>query len=176
MTTTIDRPNRDALQKALDIYRDAMRPFIVRSLRRVPGGRVEDTILNLLNDYQKGQFQDNLSRNHADIEAAIDINDFPTIISRGWRIAFQREFPSGDHTVQNAAWQITEARNSVSHPGTQDLDAELVRSRLFDIADTLGRIKRAATEGRSRENPRRTILPAVNGGPARTITQSGRHH
>ena len=140
MTTTIDRPNRDALQRALDIYRDAMRPFIVRSLRRVQGARVEDTILNLLNDYQKGQFQDNLSRNHADIEAAIDINDFPTIISRGWRIAFQREFPSGDHTVQNAAWQITEARNSVSHPGTQDLDAELVRSRLFDIADTLGRI------------------------------------
>ena len=140
MTTTIDRPNRDALQRALDIYRDAMRPFIVRSLRRVQGARVEDTISSLLNDYQKGQFQDNLSNNHADIEAAIDINDFPVLLSRGWREAFQGAFPSGDRSVQNAAWQITEARNSVSHPGTRDLDAEFVRSRLFDIADTLGRI------------------------------------
>ena len=140
LTTTIDRPNRNALNKALDIYRDAMRPFIVRNLRRVQGRQVEDAILNLLNDYQKGQFQDNLSRNPADIEAAIDINDFPTLLSRGWREAFQEAFPSGDRSVQNAAWQITEARNSVSHPGTQDLDAEFVRSRLFDIADTLGRI------------------------------------
>ena len=140
MTTTIDRPNKDALQKALDIYRDAMRPFIVRSLKRVQGARVEDTILNLLNDYQKGQFQTNLSRNPTDVEAAIDINDFPVLIAKGWRVAFQREFPSGDRSVQNAAWQITEARNSVSHPGAQDLDAEFVRSRLFDIADTLGRI------------------------------------
>ncbi len=140
MTTTIDRPNKNALSKALDIYRDAMRPFIVRSLRRVQGAKVEDTIARLLNDYQRMQFQDNLRRNPANIEAAIDINDFPVLISKGWRIAFQREFPSGDRAVQNAAWQITEARNSVSHPGTQDLDAEFVRSRLFDIADTLGRI------------------------------------
>ena len=94
MTTTIDRPNRDALQRALDIYRDAMRPFIVRSLRRVQGARVEDTISSLLNDYQKGQFQDNLSNNHADIEAAIDINDFPVLLSRGWREAFQGAFPA----------------------------------------------------------------------------------
>ena len=28
--STITRPNRDALHKALDIYSDAMRPFLVR--------------------------------------------------------------------------------------------------------------------------------------------------
>ena len=28
--STIARPNRDALHKALDIYSDAMRPFLVR--------------------------------------------------------------------------------------------------------------------------------------------------
>ena len=33
----MDRPNRDALSDALDIYRDAMRPFIVRYLKRVRG-------------------------------------------------------------------------------------------------------------------------------------------
>ena len=140
MTTTIDRPNRDALQKALDIYRDALRPFIVRSLRRVQGAKVEDTIASLLNDYQRGQFQDNLSRNSGNIEAAIDVNDFPTLISRGWRIAFQSEFPSGDRAVQNAAWQITEARNIASHPPPQDIDSAFVQARMFDIADTLGRI------------------------------------
>jgi predicted AAA+ superfamily ATPase len=140
LTTTVERPNRNALSEALDIYRDAMRPFIVRSLRRVRGARIENIIAHLLNDYQSQQFQGNLRRNPGNIEAAIDINDFPTLISRGWRGAFQNEFPSGDKSVKNAAWQIMEARNSVSHPGTQDLDAEFVRSRLFDIADTLGKI------------------------------------
>ena len=34
---TIHRPNKDALTKAVDIYRDAMRAFIIRHLRRVQG-------------------------------------------------------------------------------------------------------------------------------------------
>ena len=137
--TTVSRPNKDALNKALDIYRDAMRPFIVRTLRRVPGQRVEETIRRTLGDYQASQFQDNLRRNPGNIEAAIDINDFPVLMGKNWN-AFRAQFPAGDRTVQNAAWQIVEARNAVSHPGTQDLEAEFTRSRLFDISDTLGKI------------------------------------
>ena len=39
---TTNRPNEDALRQAIDIYRDAMRPFIVRQLRRVRGAKVEE--------------------------------------------------------------------------------------------------------------------------------------
>ena len=140
MTTTINRPNRDALDRALNIYRDAMRPFIIRNLRSVQGQQIEVTIQRLLNEFQARRFQDNLRRNQGDIEAAIDINDFPTLISNSWRDVFSRQFPGGGRTVQNAAWQIAEARNTVSHPGTQDIDKDLAQSRMFDIADTLGRI------------------------------------
>ena len=36
--TTVDRPNRNALNRALDIYQDAMRPFIARCLTAAGAG------------------------------------------------------------------------------------------------------------------------------------------
>ena len=35
--STSDYPNRDALQKAFDIYLDAMHAFVVRCLNQIPG-------------------------------------------------------------------------------------------------------------------------------------------
>ncbi len=32
----IDRPNRDVLDQAIGIYRDSMRPFLIRNLKQVP--------------------------------------------------------------------------------------------------------------------------------------------
>ena len=89
MTTTVDRPNKDALNKAIDIYRDAMRPFIVRNLRRVPAQHVEYIIHCSLNDNQALQFQRNLAQNPGNVEAAIDVGDFPDLISRNWRGVFE---------------------------------------------------------------------------------------
>lgn len=64
MTTTIARPNRDALNKAIDVYRDAMRPFIVRTLKaNVRGATVEEAIRRSLNDRSRDQFDRNLKAN-----------------------------------------------------------------------------------------------------------------
>ena len=134
-----DRPNRDALFNALDIYRDAMRPFIVRCLKRVRGTQVEDAISESLNERQRDQFLQNLDQS-GNVEDAIDINDFPNLISRKWQAIFSQAFKD-DRTVQNLLWMIVKVRNEVVHPGQQDLDAEYARSRLYDIADLLGRIK-----------------------------------
>ena len=135
--TKIDRPNRDALSNALDIYRDAMRPFIIRCLKRVPGKRVEDAISESL--YEKRElFLQNLDRS-GNVEDAIDINDFPSLIIRKWQPVFSQVF-KGDKTVGNLLWVIVDVRNKVAHPGQQDLDAEYTRIRLYDIADLLGRI------------------------------------
>lgn len=149
--TTVNRPNKDALIKALDIYRDAMRPFIVRNLRSVPGKSAEDAIRYSLNPNQLNQFQQNMVRSGNDLEASIDVNDFPNLIGRNWRDVFSRQFASGGQTVQNASWLIKEARDKASHPGTQDIDTEFAQAHLFHIADVLGKInapdqKRAVEE------------------------------
>ena len=139
MVTTA-RPNREALSKAIDIYRDAMRPFILRCLRRVTGATVEIVIQQALPDKQADNFRSLLSSGN-DLESALDINHFPSLISnfRNWRDVFSEEF-DGDKTVQNELWMITEARNQVSHPGTQDLESEFTRTGLYLIADVLRRI------------------------------------
>ena len=139
MNTTIDRPNRDALNKALDIYRDAMRPFIIRTLKRVRGQQVEDVIRNALNDRQAEQFSQNLNKNGHDAEASIDIGDFPLLISRKWNGVFQQPF-GDERGVQNALWMIKEARDKAAHPSPQDIDLEFARTHLFHIADVLGKI------------------------------------
>jgi len=143
VNTTIDRPNRAALNKALDIYRDAMRPFIVRCLKKVRGTTVEDAIGNALNDRQAERFRQNLSENGHDAGAAIDIGDFPHIISRKWSPVFGQQF-GDERSIQSALWLIKEARDKAAHPSPQDMDLEFARTHLFHIADVLGKINAPA--------------------------------
>ena len=138
MSTMKDRPYRDALNRAVDIFRDAMRPFIVRSILIGPGGRVQ--------------------------EGSIDVNDFPHIVRQNWQDTFRIVF-DGSRTVENALWQIAEARNKAAHPGPEDEDSEYVRARLYDITDVLGRIK-AQAEKRAVENIRDSLPPRPYHPPA----------
>ena len=135
---TTNRPNEDALRQAIDIYRDAMRLFIVRQLRRVQGAQVEELIGRGLGDRQAEEFNRKLDEN-GDIEAAIDLSYFPKVVHENWQGAFAQHFKD-DLTVQSTLWVINKARNQVAHPGNQDIDAEYTRARLYDIADLLGRI------------------------------------
>ena len=139
--TTVSRPNKDALTRALDILRDAMRPFIVRNLRRIPGGRPDDRIRHSLERWTPDDYRTNTARGHVDAESLLDINNFPILIRDYWRDAF-RDAVSNDMTVQNALWQIKEARNQASHPSTQDIDPEFARAHLFHVIDVLGKIGR----------------------------------
>ena len=134
----IERPNRSALQQALDIFRDAMRPFIVRTLKTARGAQVEDLIADALSHTQEVQFRQNLNRPGYDAEAAIDIGYFPQIVTRNWDI-FGRRLGQ-DRTVGDALWLIVDARNQVAHPGRQDLDTDYATTRLSLIGEVLGRI------------------------------------
>ena len=135
----VERPNRAVLNDALDEYRDAMRPFIVRAMRRIKGKHIEDAIYDTLSPKQADEFELRLQNNGNNIEGAIDIGDFPNIISRNWGQVFSQQF-RGDMNVRNLLYIITEARNKVSHPLTEDLDTEYVRVVLYHIADVLGKI------------------------------------
>ena len=138
MTTPISRPCKDALTRATDIYRDAMRSFIVRQLRRVRGKRAESLIAESLNDNSRSNFWQRI-RTGESVEGAIDFNDMPHIIRRNWRVAFDRAFIY-DSAALNLMYVIVDARNRTAHPSTGDLPREYAESRLTDIAELLGRI------------------------------------
>ena len=135
----VERPNRAVLNDALDEYRDAMRPFIVRVLKRVRGKSIEDAIYDTLSPKQADKFELRLQSNSGNVEGAIDIGDFPNLIIRNWREVFGQQF-NGDMSVQSLLHIITPARNKAVHPDTGDLETEYTRVVLYHIVDVLGRI------------------------------------
>ena len=122
-------PNRTALYEAHNVYRDTMRSFIIRCLKKVPGQTLEDLISNVL-DYEPGD----------EIENVIDINNIPLLLRDHWYNIFNKEF-NADLNVQNTAWLISEGRNFWAHPGTQDLDSESTQMHLSLVVHALGKIK-----------------------------------
>lgn len=141
--STLKRPNQDALYQALNIYRDAMRPFVFRNLRTARGLDPEDRFEN---------------------EADIDIGRFSHLFRRYWQGTFAHRFDS-DRDVRSAIGLITEARNRVSHPGTEDITREYALSRLHEIADILGQIN-APEQKQEVETIRGKLLPSTVPAPA----------
>ena len=140
MTTTTPRPNRDALNKAIDVYRDAMRPFIVRTLKaNAKGATVEEAIRQSLNERARDQFDANLKRDPGNPAAALDVNDFPHIVQRN-----RSAFSSYGNGLSSEMWIVVEARNPAAHPPDRDMDAERVRTSLSIIAQALDRTNHAA--------------------------------
>ena len=112
------RPNQDTLYQALNIYCDAMRPFILRNLKTVQGLAPEDRFQN---------------------EADIDFGDFPYLVRKYWHDVFKHRFDP-DRDVRSAVGIITEARNNTFHTETEDLSTGYALARLHEIADILGQI------------------------------------
>ncbi len=113
-----NKPNQEALNKALNIYRDSMRSFILKNMRAVSGLLEEENIQS---------------------ETDIDINNFPYLFRNHWKVVFKQRFDP-DRDVRSAVGVITEARNRVAHPGAGDLPSGYASSRLHEIADILGQI------------------------------------
>ena len=132
------RPYQDALYQALNIYRDAMRPFVLRNLKTVRGLSPED---------------------HFENEAEIDTGNFPHLFRKYWRDTFEQRFDP-DRDVRSAIGLITEARNKVAHPGAEDMSPGYALSRLHEIADILGQIN-APEQKREVEAIRDTLLTSA---------------
>ncbi len=132
------RPNQDALYQALNIYRDAMRPFILKNLKTVQ----------------------NLSpKDHFENEADIDVGDFPYLFREYWHDVFKHCFDP-DRDVRSAVGIITEARNKVAHPEAEDLDTGYALARLHEIADLLEQVN-APEQKREVETIRDKLLTNV---------------
>ena len=145
----MERPNRDALNGAVDIFRDVMRPFIVRHMRDAFEDGAEEAIRGSLSGVRADEFMWSRRRGES-VEDAIDVNDFPHIVRENWAKVFRSAF-DGERAVQSTLGQIVDARNNAAHPGTEDVDLEYVRNRLYNVAEVLGRIgaedEKRAVEG-----------------------------
>jgi len=158
-----ERPNRDALNRAVDVFRDAMRAFIVGHMRRAYGDGAEEAIRSSLNDAAGKAFQ-RLRRRGEGIEGAIDLNTVPYIINHHWKGVFGSAFEY-DRSSLNLIRVIVDARNESSHPGGKDLRVQYVESRLADVAEVLGRI--GAEEGKQEVEGIRDALVGDAGAPRR---------
>ncbi len=165
--TTIQRPNRDALSRAVDVYRDAMRPFIVRCLKQVRGQRVEDLIRSALRDRQADQFASRLRTNGGDVEASIDIDNFPPLVQGLWRDAFERQL-SEHRAITNRLWLIKDARNLASHPGSRDLQPDDTTNHLYQISAVLDQINAPQQAGEVRSISNEVQSRSQSGGEPTT--------
>ena len=165
----IERPNKRALVAALDIYRDSMRPFIVRHLKRVPGGNAKDLIKSALQDDPYNYFERNMSDGRS-LEEAIDVDDFPRIVRAYWNDEFRHAFKKDSGALQ-AMFSIAKARNKASHPEGKDIEREYVVDRLEKIASVLADINEPAA-GLAVENIMKDLTPFVT--PAHRFRQGGR--
>ncbi len=168
---TTNRPNRDALSDAIDIYRDSMRRFILHRLRRVPGANVETAVSAALGDRRADEVKQKL-RQGGGIEDVIDVNDFPHLVQRHWRDVFSEAFDD-DRTIQSELWLISRARNQVSHPGAQDLEAEYTSVHLYHIANVLGNINAPEQKKAVEDIRARLILPASAQEHAGAVAREG---
>ena len=127
-------PNRTALYEAHNIYRDAMREFIPRRLRKVPRTTYEKLITRILNIESNDR-----------LEGVIDIGDFPRLIRDRdcWINAFSQMFGSrGDLDIRGMTSVIADGRKFWAHPGTEDIDSESTRTHLSLVAEVLGGINK----------------------------------
>ena len=138
----VDRPNRDTLEKAIAIYRDSMRVFLVHHLKGVPGKKLEEAVGSVLqrNHRRYEEFQRHVEQGRS-VEEFIDVSDFPYLIGDYMYALFDRFFKR-DESVTTETRLIQNARNRVYHPGTQDLGSEETKYYLFAISSVLDRIGR----------------------------------
>ena len=167
--TMTERPNKKALVDALDIYRDAMRLFIIRCLKRVRGRKVDDLIRSVLRDDQYNQFEQSIHEGRS-IEEAIDINNFPQLVKIYWRDVFRDAFKP-DSDAWDALYKIADVRNEVSHPGSQDIELEYAVDRLNAIVSVLGDIN-APEQSQAVDEIKHELLPFTT--PAHRFRQGGR--
>ena len=112
--STARYPNRDALRKALDIYLEAMYPFVNQYPNDDIGEIEEKHIAGLIRRYWFDFFQEQFK-----------------IIERYDRTRY--------YDARTVTSLIVEGRNRVSHQRLSDLDLQFTRAQLFFIAEILGK-------------------------------------
>ena len=132
-------PYRSTVAEALDIYRTAMRPFIVRNLKRVQGRNLKTAVFRAVQDGRASIIDSELNGGKV-IDEVLDIGDFPRLVKHYWQDGFKNAF-KGDHSLRATLFRIAEVRNKVAHPGNADLSLEAAQACLCDIEKVLDAVR-----------------------------------
>ena len=174
----IDRPNSEAIFRAVNVYVDCMRPFILRCLSQTYGAsQVQEAIVASLNERQVENFAIDLQKNDGNVTVTLDVNHFRPIIETHWDAIFAEQF-GYDSTIPGTVGWITGARNDADHPGTVDISDDDTRAHLNNALKILRRIN--ASEGvqaveeisRYLDNPNSGVqvgMPQIQYGVANSI-------
>ena len=122
-----------------------MRAFIIFHLKKIQGQKVEDVVIDSLDDVGQSDRADEIDRllcqSNRDIKSIIDIDDFPRLVNTNWN-SFKIPL-NDDKTFRNQLWLIKDGRDqSWAHPPEGDAESEGTRAYLFLIADVLRKINR----------------------------------
>ena len=140
MSSVPHYPNRDALQRGLDLYRSNMSEFVARQLRQKPGTRLPQAVIDSLADNQRLDFAAKLQENGGDVAAAIEIGFIPRLVEQNWSDLFQRRFRDA-RTIRNTLRTIRDLRNNLAHDTSgQDVAAGLAETGLYHISEALANI------------------------------------
>ena len=74
-------PNNEAVSRAINIYTNNMRPFVLENLKREKGSNLESSIRNSLSFLQVGEFDDALKNNPGHFESAITLNMLKSLLT-----------------------------------------------------------------------------------------------
>ena len=138
MTQEQDRHNKDVLRHSFDIYRDGMRPFLVRMLKKVPSLTLEDAIRQSLKGRSLESFEYAISKGD-DIEETFDIGEFPELIRHHWHRVFREYFDEYTEVAHDTR-QLRTIRNYLAHGKLKDLGMVATVEYLSLMTKVLGSI------------------------------------
>lgn len=131
----VERPNQEALSRAIDTYLDAIRPFLTHNLKQVSGLSVEGAIVQSLPKGMDEEFAQCLEKTDC-TESAIEVSYVKHVMDQHWEGVFAPHFRSRAETLRELD-RVRYARNQVAHPAyRQDLDG-IETSRFLDSVITL---------------------------------------
>ena len=147
------RTNKDILVFGIDIFRDAMRDFLVMHLDGVQGLDVEGAVRNAFqyssNDRTIRDLQDHIDTKKP-IEDFIDVLHFRQLLTAYWRGTFDLIFKEKD--ILDDCWNIVTIRNKTHHPRkTFSISSSATKLYLHHIDRALGLINRPEEQARVRQ-------------------------
>ena len=131
-------PVLDIIDRAIKMYSDAMRPYVVGQLRNRRQEDVVSTIRNSLKDRQVDKFDPVLKTYHGGPESALSVNMLRTLIVRHRDAVFRKDFDPS-HCKLGAIHYITEVRNENKY-GVGDAGAASAMAFLGHMVDMLDAI------------------------------------
>ena len=161
-----DRFNQEALNRAINIYLDVMRPFILDNLQySYPTEPLASLVIRALRSEQTENFRRSLEFGHGAVASTLDVAHFRPVVEFYWNEIFGSIFRNDTSVLGTLGW-ITRARNDVAHPGIQDIPTRDAIDHCNNILKILRFIDAPAAENavsKIRENLERSYVQPDTG-------------